>query len=90
MPLALCGLTDLARLSFMIPPIWAASSFNVAPPITPIVGTYAVNPDGTGTMQWFSNGSNHARAFAIVDGGRELQFGGADGLDVACGVARKQ
>jgi hypothetical protein len=41
-------------------------------------------------MQWFSNGSNHARAFAIVDGGRELQFGGADGLDVACGVARKQ
>jgi hypothetical protein len=26
----------------------------------PIVGTYTVNPDGTGTMQWFSNGSNHA------------------------------
>src|SRR6266436_1137882 len=56
----------------------------------PIVGTYTVNPDGTGTMQWFSNGSNHTRAFAIVDGGRELQFSNADGLDVARGVARKQ
>jgi hypothetical protein len=56
----------------------------------PIVGTYTVNPDGTGTMQWFSNGSNHARAFAIVDGGRELQLGGADGLDTSRGVARKQ
>ena len=56
----------------------------------PIVGTYTVNPDGTGTMQWFSDGSTHARAFAIVDGGRELQFGAADGLDVARGVARKQ
>jgi hypothetical protein len=28
----------------------------------PIVGTYTVNPDGTGTMQWFSNGSNHTPA----------------------------
>src|SRR5436190_19632827 len=28
----------------------------------PIFGTYTVNPDGTGTMQWFSNGSNHAEA----------------------------
>jgi hypothetical protein len=49
-----------------------------------------VNPDGTGTMQWFSNGSNHTRAFVIVDGGRELQLGAADGLDVGSGVARKQ
>ena len=61
----------------------------------PIVGTYTVNPDGTGTMQWFSNGSNHARVFAIVDGGRELQFGSADGLNigpaaVGRGVAKKQ
>lgn len=56
----------------------------------PIVGTYTVNPDGTGTMQYFSNGANHARAFAIVDGGRELQLGGADGLDVSRGVAKKQ
>src|SRR5439155_19998470 len=37
----------------------------------PIVGTYTVNPDGTGTMQWCSNGSNHTRAFAIVDGDKE-------------------
>ena len=56
----------------------------------PIVGTYTVNPDGTGTIQWFSNGSNHTRAFVIVDGGRELQLGGADGLDTSRGVARKQ
>src|SRR5437773_10525237 len=54
----------------------------------PIVGTYTVNPDGAGTMQWFSNGSNHVRAFVIVDGGRELQLGAADGLDVARGVAK--
>jgi hypothetical protein len=61
----------------------------------PIVGTYTVNPDGTGTMQWFSNGSNHARVFAIVDGGRELQFGSAEGLSIGPGavyrgVAKKQ
>src|SRR6266478_7849417 len=56
----------------------------------PIVGTYTVNPDGTGTTEWVSNGSNHTRAFVIVDGGRELQLGAADGLDVGSGVARKQ
>ena len=56
----------------------------------PIVGTYTVSPDGTGTMQWFSNGSNHTRAFAIVDGAKELQLGAADGLDVGRGVAKKQ
>ena len=61
----------------------------------PIVGTYTVNPDGTGTMQWFSNGSNHARVFAIVDGGKELQFGSAEGLSIGPGavyrgVAKKQ
>ena len=56
----------------------------------PIVGTYTVNPDGTGTMQWLSNGENHTRAFAIVDGGRELQIGGADGLNTGRGVAKKQ
>src|SRR5262249_38405407 len=31
----------------------------------PIVGTYTVNPDGTGTMQWVSNGANHTGAFVI-------------------------
>ena len=56
----------------------------------PIVGTYTVNPDGTGTLQYFSNGANHTRAFAIVDGGRELQLAGADGLDTSRGVAKKQ
>ena len=56
----------------------------------PIVGTYIVNPDGTGTMQWFSNGANHTRAFVIVDGAMELQLGAADGLDVSRGVAKKQ
>jgi len=61
----------------------------------PIVGTYTVNPDGTGTMQWFSNGSNHARAFAIVASGNELQLGSAEGLSigpgvVGRGVAKKQ
>ena len=48
----------------------------------PIVGTYTVNPDGTGTMQWVGNGSNHTRAFVIVDGGEELQLGVADGEDI--------
>jgi hypothetical protein len=56
----------------------------------PIVGTYTVNPDCTGRMQHFSNGANHTRTFVIVDGGRELQLGGADGLDVSRGVAKKQ
>jgi hypothetical protein len=56
----------------------------------PIVGTYIVNQDGTGTMQYFSNGANHTRVFAIVDGGRELQLAGADGLDTSHGVAKKQ
>src|SRR5437899_11354196 len=57
---------------------------------TPMVGTYTVNPDGTGTLQYFSNGSNHTRAFAIVDGVRVLQLAGADGLDTSRGVAKKQ
>jgi hypothetical protein len=56
----------------------------------PIVGTYTVNPDGTGTMQWVGSGGNHTRAFVIVDGGGELQFGNADALDVSRGVARRQ
>ena len=56
----------------------------------PIVGIYTVNPDGTGTTQWFSNGSSHTRAFVIVDSGRELQLGAADGLDTGRGVAKKQ
>jgi len=56
----------------------------------PIVGTYTVNPDGTGTMQWFSNGSNHTRAFAIVDGGRELEMAGTEGLSTGAGFAKKQ
>ncbi len=52
----------------------------------PIVGTYTVNPDGTGTMQW----GNHTRMFAIVAGGTELQFGSADSQDTDRGVAKKQ
>jgi hypothetical protein len=56
----------------------------------PIVGTYTVNPDGTGTMQWFSNGANHTGAFVIVDGGRELQFGSTEGLSTGRRVAKKQ
>ena len=55
----------------------------------PIVGTYAVDPDGTGTMEWFSNGSFHARAFAIVDGGKELRLAAIDAV-VGVGVAKKQ
>ena len=56
----------------------------------PIVGTYTVNPDGTGTMQWFSNGANHTGAFVIVDGGRELQLGSAEGSSTGRRVAKKQ
>jgi hypothetical protein len=56
----------------------------------PIVGTYTVNPDGTGMMQWTTNGANHARVFAIVAGGTELQFGSVDPQDTDRGVAKKQ
>ena len=56
----------------------------------PIVGTYTVNPDGTGTMTWFSNGSNHTRAFAIVAGGTELEMAGTEGLSTGAGFAKKQ
>jgi len=56
----------------------------------PIVGTYIVNPDGTGTMQYFSNGVNHTGVFVIVDGGRELQLGSTEGLSVGRRVAKKQ
>ncbi len=58
----------------------------------PIVGTYQVNGDGTGTMQWFTGGGGpgHTRAFAIVDGGNELQFGSADDQSTNRGVAKKQ
>ena len=57
---------------------------------SPIVGTYTVASDGTGTMEWTSGGANHVRAFAIVDGGRELQFGEADSAGPNRGVAKKQ
>ena len=56
----------------------------------PIVGTYTVNPDGTGTIQWFSNGANHTGGFVIVDGGRELQLGSAEPSSVGRRVAKKQ
>jgi hypothetical protein len=56
----------------------------------PIVGTYTVNPDGTGTMQFFAGSENHVRVFVIVDGGKELQFGNADSFSVNRGVAKKQ
>jgi hypothetical protein len=56
----------------------------------PIVGTYTVNPDGTGTMQFFAGTENHIRVFVIVDGGEELQFGNADSKAVNRGVAKKQ
>ena len=56
----------------------------------PIVGTYTVNPDGTGTMTWFSNGFNHTRAFAIVAGGTELEMAGTEGLSTGAGFAKKQ
>src|SRR5438034_683523 len=55
----------------------------------PIVGTYIVNPDGTARC-WFSNGGNHASAFAIVDGGGELRFENADPTAASRGVAKRQ
>ena len=56
----------------------------------PIIGTYTVNPDGTGTMTWFSNGSDHTGAFVIVDGGSELQMDSTDPLNTGRRVAKKQ
>jgi hypothetical protein len=50
-----------------------------------------VNPDGTGTMQWVGGGGGvHIRAFTIVDGAKEIQFGEADSLGTHRGVAKKQ
>ena len=49
-----------------------------------------MNPDGTGTIQFFAGTENHIRVFVIVDGGKELQFGNADSNAVNSGVAKKQ
>ena len=54
----------------------------------PIVGTYTVNPDGTGTISAF--GLQPLWTFAIVDGGQELQFGTAHDQATNRGVAKKQ
>ena len=54
----------------------------------PIVGTYTVNPDGTGTISAF--GLQPLWVFAIVDGGQELQFGTAWFGATNRGVAKKQ
>ena len=54
----------------------------------PIVGTYTVNPDGTGTISAF--GLQTLWVFAIVDGGQELQFGTAWYGATNRGVAKKQ
>ena len=54
----------------------------------PIVGTYTVNPDGTGTISFF--GFQPVWVFAIVDGGQELQFGTALSAATNRGVAKKQ
>ena len=58
----------------------------------PIVGTYAVNPDGTGTIHWITpaTGSSHTRDFVIVDAGKEIQFIVADDITTQSGVAKKQ
>ena len=55
---------------------------------SPIVGTYTVNPDGTGTISAF--GLQPLWVFAIVDGGEELQFGTALSAATNRGVAKKQ
>ena len=54
----------------------------------PIVGTYTVNPDGTGAISAF--GLQPIWVFAIVDGGQELQFGTAHNQATNRGVAKKQ
>jgi len=58
----------------------------------PIVGTYAVNPDGTGTIHWVTplSGLSHTRDFVIVDAGKEIQFIVADDISTQRGVAKKQ
>jgi hypothetical protein len=85
---AFWGLTALARLSFMTNRGGLVIERGTAD--NPIVGTYIVNPDGTGTMHWVGSSGNHTRACVIVDGGRELQFGVADGQDMGRGVAKKR
>jgi|SRR5580765_113106 len=66
----------------------AGSVFQRGTADNPIVGTYTVNPDGTGTISAF--GLQPLWVFAIVDGGQELQFGTAHNQATNRGVAKKQ
>jgi hypothetical protein len=52
--------------------------------------TYSVNSNGTGTMNFVSSGLNKSRAFAITDGGNEIQQMEADAEGVNRGVGRRQ
>lgn len=66
----------------------AGSVFQRGTADNPIVGTYTVNPDGTGTISAF--GVQPLWVFAIVDGGQEFQFGTAHNEATNRGVAKKQ
>src|SRR6266496_1606328 len=37
-------------------------------------GTYSVNPNGTGTINWVSDGIQRIRAFVIGDGGNQVRY----------------
>lgn len=55
------------------------------------VGTYAVNPDCTGTAELTDSlGRTGTRAFVIVQQGKEIQYVFTDPGFVATGVAKKQ
>jgi hypothetical protein len=46
-------------------------SFTISPNFS---GTYSVNADGTGTINWVSMGIQRIRAFVIGDGGNQLKY----------------
>jgi hypothetical protein len=39
-----------------------------------VTGTYTVNANGTGTMNWIGNGLQRRRHFVIGDGGKQLKY----------------
>jgi hypothetical protein len=51
--------------------VLTGSGFTIRPNFS---GTYTVNADGTGTIDWFSMGIQRSRSFVIGDRGNQLRY----------------
>ena len=76
--LALIGVTALAFADeqtgaghFTASLVLDALSVTIYPNIS---GTYNVNADGTGTINWVSSGIQRSRAFVIGDGVKQIRY----------------